>query len=102
VSALDPWVSEHRPVISAIRALPRRQAEVVGLHFLAGYSITDTAMIVHVSSWAVRLHLRRGLERLAAGLPPGTLNSQSEQQNVVRPWPVFPAAALTSEPRRCS
>jgi RNA polymerase sigma factor (sigma-70 family) len=71
VAAIDPWVSEQRELISALRSLPRRQAEVIGLHFLAGHSITDTATILHLSTWAVRMQLRRGLEALATAKPPG-------------------------------
>jgi RNA polymerase sigma factor (sigma-70 family) len=71
VAAIDPWVSEQGELIKALRSLPRRQAEVIGLHFLAGYSISGTATILQLSTWAVRMQLRRGLEDLATAKPPG-------------------------------
>jgi RNA polymerase sigma factor (sigma-70 family) len=71
VAAIDPWVGEHRGLIAAMRSLPRRQAEAVGLHYLAGYSVPDTATILHVSEWTARTQLRRGLDALATSRSPG-------------------------------
>ncbi len=63
-AATDPWASEHRDLILALRALPRRQAETIGLHLLAGYSVADTATILAIGEGTVRTALRRGLAAL--------------------------------------
>jgi len=68
----DPWVSEHQELLAAVRALPRRQAEVIGLHLLAGYPADETALILACGEGTVRTQLRRGLaelRRLEANVP---------------------------------
>ncbi len=64
MAATDSWVSDHREVIAAVRALPRRHAEVVGLCYLAGYPIQDASVILGIGVGTARTHLRRGLEAL--------------------------------------
>ena len=60
----DSWVGEHQAVIAAVRALPRRHAEVIGLRYLAGCTLEDTAAILGISTGTARTHMRRGLEAL--------------------------------------
>ncbi len=60
-AATDPWVSDQLEVIVALRSLPRRQGEVVGLHYLAGYPIADVSMILGIGEGTARTQLRRGL-----------------------------------------
>lgn len=60
----DTWVSDHSGLLAALRALPRRQAEVIGLHFLGGYSMAETAAITGVGAGTASTHLRRGLDSL--------------------------------------
>jgi RNA polymerase sigma factor (sigma-70 family) len=60
----DSWASDHREVIAAVRGLPRRHAEVIGLRYLAGYPIEDASAILGISAGTARTHLRRGLEAL--------------------------------------
>lgn len=60
----DTWVSDHLELIAALRSLPRRQGEVIGLHFLCAYPIADAAPILGISEGAVQTHLHRGLENL--------------------------------------
>jgi RNA polymerase sigma factor (sigma-70 family) len=64
VATTDPWVSEHRELVAALRALPRRQAEVIGLHLLVGYPTAETALILACGEGTVRTQLRRGLAEL--------------------------------------
>jgi RNA polymerase sigma factor (sigma-70 family) len=63
-AAEDNWVNDHLEVIAGIRALPRRQAEVIALHFLADYSLEETADILGISLSSVKTHKQRGLESL--------------------------------------
>jgi RNA polymerase sigma-70 factor (ECF subfamily) len=64
MAATDPWVKDHCELIAAVRALPRRQAEVIGLHLLAGYSVADAATILHATEWVVRTRLHQGMDAL--------------------------------------
>jgi RNA polymerase sigma-70 factor (ECF subfamily) len=61
----DSWVCDHLGVIRAVRSLPRRQAEVVGLHYLVGYSIADVARILGICAGTAGTQLDRGMASLA-------------------------------------
>ena len=50
---------------AAIRALPRRQAQVVALHYLEDRSIADIAEILAVTHGTVKRHLHDGRRSLA-------------------------------------
>lgn len=63
-AAEDTWVNDHLEVIAGIRALPRRQAEVIALHFLGDYSLDETADILGISLSSAKTHKQRGLESL--------------------------------------
>jgi RNA polymerase sigma-70 factor (ECF subfamily) len=63
-AAADEWVNDHMEVVAGVRALPRRQAEVIALHFLADYSLEETADILGISPSSVKTHKQRGLESL--------------------------------------
>ena len=63
-AAADPWVEDHMELIAAIRSLPRRQAEVIGLHYLSGYTLTETARILDVPVGTAKVHRSRGLHNL--------------------------------------
>jgi RNA polymerase sigma factor (sigma-70 family) len=52
----------------AVRALPTRQAEVVSLHFVGGYELTEIAALLGMSAATVRVHLHRARRTLAARL----------------------------------
>jgi RNA polymerase sigma factor (sigma-70 family) len=75
-AAMDGWISEHIDLITAIRSLPRRQAEVIVVHSLADYTIAETAGILGMCEATAKTHLKRARERLhellhhdAPGLP---------------------------------
>lgn len=53
---------------AAVRSLPRRQAEVLSLHYLEDRSVNDVANILGCSEVTVRSHLHTGRKRLAAVL----------------------------------
>jgi RNA polymerase sigma factor (sigma-70 family) len=55
---------------AAIRALPRRQAQVVALHYLEDRSIADVAEILDVTHGTVKRHLHDGRVALARRLAP--------------------------------
>jgi RNA polymerase sigma factor (sigma-70 family) len=57
-------------LVAAIRDLPRRQAEVIGLRFLRDCTLAETARILGLTEAAVSAHQRRGLERLRQQLGP--------------------------------
>jgi RNA polymerase sigma-70 factor (ECF subfamily) len=53
---------------AAIRALPRRQAQVVALHYLEDRSIAEVAEILDVTHGTVKRHLHDGRAALARRL----------------------------------
>jgi len=55
---------EHRRVIEAVRALPRRQRDCVALRYFEQLSIDDVAATLGVSPNSVKTHLRRAMEAL--------------------------------------
>ena len=55
---------QHRQVIEAVRALPRRQRDCVALRYLMELSVAEVAATLEVSENSVKTHLKRGLARL--------------------------------------
>jgi RNA polymerase sigma-70 factor (ECF subfamily) len=60
----DDWVDDHLDLIVALRSLPRRQSEVLALHHMLGYTLTETAEILQIDKLTVKTHLYRALARL--------------------------------------
>jgi RNA polymerase sigma-70 factor, ECF subfamily len=60
----DEWVDAHLELIAAVRSLPRRQCEVIGLHYLCDYTITETARMLDMPVSTVKTHLYTGLDKL--------------------------------------
>jgi RNA polymerase sigma factor (sigma-70 family) len=56
---------------AALRALPRRQREVVALRHLAGFSEAEAAAALQISTGSVKTHLHRGLAALRSSLQAG-------------------------------
>lgn len=54
----------YREVCGAIVRLPVRQREVIALHCLAGYEISEVAEMLGISPATVRVHLHVGRRRL--------------------------------------
>jgi RNA polymerase sigma factor (sigma-70 family) len=63
-AAADGWAGAHLDVIAAIRSLPRRQAEVIVVHTLADYTLTETAEILGMREATAKTHLKRARESL--------------------------------------
>jgi RNA polymerase sigma-70 factor (ECF subfamily) len=60
----DDWVDNHIDLIAAVRSLPRRQCEVIGLHYLCDYTIVETARMLDTPVGTVKAHLNGGLVAL--------------------------------------
>lgn len=82
-AAMDDWIAGHLDVIAAIRALPRRQAEVATLHILSGYTFAEAAQILGIGEPTAKELFRRARERLRQLLEPsparGTQYTQGAQ-----------------------
>ena len=52
----------------AVRALPKRQAQVIALHYLEDRPVAEIASILDCSESTVKVHLHKGRERLAQRL----------------------------------
>ncbi|GMQ85041.1 MAG: RNA polymerase sigma factor [Acidimicrobiia bacterium] len=52
----------------AVRALPRRQAQTIALHYLEDRPIAEIAEILECSPNTIKVHLHKGRTRLAARL----------------------------------
>ena len=72
----EPHVPEP-PVLAAIRDLPRRQRQVVGLVYLDDRSIDDAALALGLTPSTVRTHLERARAALASAL---AANDETEQR----------------------
>lgn len=55
-------------LVVALRALPRRQREVVALRYLAGMSESSVAHVLHLAEGTVKSHAHRGLAALRGRL----------------------------------
>ncbi len=54
-----------------VRRLPRRQAQVLALHYVCDISVLDVAQILGLSEGSVKVHLSRGRAAVAARLADG-------------------------------
>jgi RNA polymerase sigma factor (sigma-70 family) len=66
-AAGDEWVDDHLAVVAGIRSLPRRQSEVIALHYLADNTLEETAEILGISLSSAKTHKQRGLDGLRKG-----------------------------------
>jgi RNA polymerase sigma-70 factor (sigma-E family) len=49
----------------AVRALPKRQAQVIALHYLENRSVAEIAEVLECAEGTVKVHLHKGRQRLA-------------------------------------
>jgi RNA polymerase sigma-70 factor, ECF subfamily len=63
-AAEDEWVEDHLAVVAGIRSLPRRQSEIIALHYLADYTLEEAAEILGISLSSAKTHKQRGLDSL--------------------------------------
>ncbi|WP_157692874.1 RNA polymerase sigma factor [Pedococcus dokdonensis] len=61
---------EYEAFWALVRTLPRRQAQVVALHYLYDLSVADVAATLEVSEGSVKVHLSRARESLSRRLGP--------------------------------
>jgi RNA polymerase sigma factor (sigma-70 family) len=71
-AATDEWVEDHVDLVAAMRFLPRRQGEVIGLVWLGGYTLKETAEILGVTVGTVKQHHDRALDNLRKRLVKST------------------------------
>lgn len=79
-AAMDDWISDHLDLVAAIRALPRRQGEVVVVHCLAGYTLAEAGQILGITEATAKTHLRRARERLRQLLEPAPATASEPPQ----------------------
>ncbi|MCB0922250.1 MAG: sigma-70 family RNA polymerase sigma factor [Actinobacteria bacterium] len=72
-SRIGPMPAEDEHVWAAIRALPRRQAQVITLRILDRSTVREIADVLGISEEAASTHLRRGRAALAHQLNKGDL-----------------------------
>lgn len=70
--ALEP---EHELFWKHVRALPRRQAEVVALHYLEDLSVADIATMLGIAESSVKNSLVKARAGLAKRLPEAEVTS---------------------------
>jgi RNA polymerase sigma-70 factor (ECF subfamily) len=63
---------EHAEVWSAVRSLPKRQQQVVALHYLEGYTLREIAAALSIAEGTVKAHLHQGRTTLKQQLGDGT------------------------------
>ncbi len=66
--SLAPLPEEASEFWKAVRALPRRQAQVIALRYLEDLSVADIARTLGVADGTVKAHLHRGSHALASRL----------------------------------
>jgi RNA polymerase sigma factor (sigma-70 family) len=64
VAASGPGHDETLALRESLRSLPRRVRAAIALHYLAGYSVRETAGALGVSENTIKTQLRTGLARL--------------------------------------
>ena len=72
----DPYVAERLDLYAALRALPRRQRQIVALRYIGDLSEAQTAAALGVSLGSVKSQSSRGLDALRSRLT--TSDSPSE------------------------
>lgn len=65
------------PVWVAVRALPRRQAQVMALLFIDDLTIEQASETLDISAGSVKTHLHRARQTLAAALGPAAPDDES-------------------------
>lgn len=68
---VPPVSAETEDLWAAVRALPRRQAQCIALHYLDDLPVDDIAEVLGCSPNTVKTHLTRGRETLAFKLEGG-------------------------------
>ena len=73
ITPLDSHPVEEESFWEEVKSLPRRQREVIVLHYVDDMSTVDIADVLDISESSVRTHLQRGREMLARRMKSGGL-----------------------------
>jgi RNA polymerase sigma-70 factor (ECF subfamily) len=65
-SEAEPDAAEHRAFWAEVRRLPRRQAQVVALHYVYDLGIAEIAMTLDCAEGTVKVHLSRARAALSS------------------------------------
>lgn len=65
---VDQLSEDHEEFWAMVRTLPRRQAQVVALHYLYDLPVADVAATLEVSEGSVKVHLSRAREAIGRRL----------------------------------
>jgi RNA polymerase sigma-70 factor, ECF subfamily len=76
----DGFVEDHIDLLAAVRSLPRRQCEVISLHYLCDCTIAETARILGMPVGTVKAHLNSGLGALRRHF--GVASSRNSQRRI--------------------
>jgi RNA polymerase sigma factor (sigma-70 family) len=68
--AVEPLAGENAQFWAAVRALPRRQAQAVGLYYFQDLSVQQTATVLGCAEGTVKAHLAKARGALARQLQP--------------------------------
>ena len=66
--SLPPLEASDEEFWRAVRALPKRQSQVIALHYLEDLSVAEIAETLNVAEGTVKTHLHRGRIQLASKL----------------------------------
>jgi RNA polymerase sigma-70 factor (ECF subfamily) len=64
--------AEHAEIWSAVRSLAKRQQQVLALHYLEDYSVSEVAAVLGIAEGTVKTHLHQGRNALREQLGQGT------------------------------
>jgi len=64
IAAPEPGRDQSLALREGLRSLPRRVRAAIALHYLAGYSVRETAVVLGVSENTIKTQLKTGLARL--------------------------------------
>ena len=67
-SYLPQMPAEDAHFWKAVRALPKRQAQAIALHYLEDRSVSEIAEVLECAEATVKVHLHKGRQRLARKL----------------------------------
>jgi RNA polymerase sigma factor (sigma-70 family) len=68
--AAEPLAHEHETFWAEVRQLPRRQAQVIALHYIYDLGVAEVAATLGCAEGTVKVHLSRGRAALALRLDP--------------------------------
>lgn len=65
-AAVSERIEDRLDLITGLQSVPRRQRDVLGLHYFGGYTLAQTAQILGMEEGTAKSHLNRGLRKLRA------------------------------------